>query len=107
MDIARTPSTPDGNPEMADAAHEMTTPVEIRRADYRPFGWLVPQVALDFALGVDSTTVIATLTVTRNPQADPTPVIQEAFPHPRCDGRGEMPWNNGSTARGGATGDRQ
>jgi aminopeptidase N len=60
MDIARTPSTPDGNPEMADAAHEMTTPVEIRRADYRPFGWLVPQVALVLALGVDSMTVIAT-----------------------------------------------
>ena len=76
MDIARTPSTPDGNPEMADAAHELTTPVEIRRADYRPFGWLVPEVALDFALGVESTTVIATLTVTRNPLADATPVIR-------------------------------
>ena len=46
----------------------------------------MPQVALDFALGVDSTTVIATLTVTRNPQADPTPVI-------RLNGDGPVPLN--------------
>jgi aminopeptidase N len=75
MDIARTPSTPDGNPEMADAAHEVTSPVEIRREDYRPFGWLVPQVSLEFALGIATTEVVATLEVERNPAAEPTHVL--------------------------------
>ncbi|HSG53882.1 MAG TPA: aminopeptidase N [Paracoccaceae bacterium] len=76
MDIARTPSTPDGNPEMADAAHELTSSVEIRREDYRPFGWLVPQVGLDFALGLAETQVVCTLAVERNPAAEPTPNIR-------------------------------
>ena len=34
MDIATTPSTPDGNPEMADAAREPKAPLLIRREDY-------------------------------------------------------------------------
>ncbi len=76
MDIARTPSAPDGNPEMADAAHEVTSPVEVRREDYRPFPWAVPEVALDFALGIESTDVVATMQVRRNPAADPSPVIR-------------------------------
>ena len=59
MDIARTPSTPDGNPEMADAAPEPKEPELIRREDYAPFPWLVPEVALDFELGVQRTRVLA------------------------------------------------
>ena len=54
MDIASTP-------EVAPP------PVTIRREDYRPPDWLVPEVALDFALGVDQTRVAATLQVRRNP----------------------------------------
>ena len=54
MDIAVTP----------EAA---APPVTIRREDYRPPAWLVPEVALDFALGVDETRVTATLAVARNP----------------------------------------
>jgi aminopeptidase N len=56
MDIARTP----------DAAAPATT---IRREDYRPPDWLVPEVALDFALGLDETMVSAKLSVRRNPAA--------------------------------------
>jgi len=41
-------------------------PPVIRREDYRPPAWLVPEVALDFALGIDATTVIARLAVRRN-----------------------------------------
>jgi aminopeptidase N len=54
MDIAVTP----------EAA---APPVTIRREDYRPPDWLVPEVALDFALGLDETRVSATLKVSRNP----------------------------------------
>ena len=55
MDIARTPSTPDGNPEMADAAPEPKAPLLIRREDYAPFAWLVPEIALEFDLGLERT----------------------------------------------------
>ena len=66
MDIARTPSTPDGNPEMADASPEPKAPQIIRREDYQSFPWLVPEVALDFSLGIERTQVRSTLTVQRN-----------------------------------------
>nr|WP_241657404.1 aminopeptidase N [Aurantiacibacter suaedae] len=54
---------------MADAAPEPHDPVAIRREDYQPFGWQVPQVALDFDLGLESTRVTARLTLTRNAKA--------------------------------------
>ena len=41
-------------------------PQAIRLADYRPPDWLVPQVALDFALDAARTRVTARLTVRRN-----------------------------------------
>ena len=55
MDIARTP--------------EAAPPV-IRREDYRPPEWLIPEVALDFALGLDDTRVRSTLKVRRNGKGD-------------------------------------
>lgn len=76
MDIARTPATPDGNPEMADAAIAPAHPTEIFRSDYRPFAWSVPQVELDFQLGLERTQVCARLHVTRNPAADRDPVLR-------------------------------
>ncbi|MBX7494520.1 aminopeptidase N [Qipengyuania sp. 6B39] len=76
MDIARTPANPDGNPEMADAAHAPSEPSTIRREDYRPFAWIVPETRLEFDLGLESTRVTARLTVARNPKADPSPVIR-------------------------------
>jgi len=77
MDLARTPATPDGNPKMADVPPiAPATPPLIRREDYRPFAWAIPQVALEFDLGLDSTTVRARLDVTRNPAAEPSPVLR-------------------------------
>jgi len=56
MDIA-------ASPEIA----AQTPPPVIRREDYQPPAWLVPEVALDFALGLEATRVTATLAVRRNP----------------------------------------
>ena len=52
---------------MTDASFAPPAPVTIHRGDYQPPDWLVPQVALDFALGIDATRVSAQLTVARNP----------------------------------------
>ena len=76
MDIARTPATPDGNPKMADAAPQPKEPPLIRREDYRPFPWLVPQVSLDFRLGLGKTRVKAALTVHRNAKAEPSQMLR-------------------------------
>jgi aminopeptidase N len=76
MDIARTPSTPDGNPEMADAAPEPKEPELIRREDYTPFPWRVPEVSLDFRLGIDRTRVRSTMVVERNPAAEASPTLR-------------------------------
>src|SRR3954469_7757505 len=40
--------------------------VEIRREDYRPPDWLVPEISLHFDLGIETTRVRATLIVERN-----------------------------------------
>ena len=66
MDIARTPSTADGNPQMADAPPQPKAPTLIQRADYTPYPWLVPEVSLRFDLGIQRTRVEAALTVQRN-----------------------------------------
>ena len=76
MDIARTPATPDGNPEMADAAMAPSAPPEIMREDYVPFPWAVPAIHLDFALGLEETLVTATLQVARNPAGPPSPTLR-------------------------------
>ena len=76
MDIARTPATPDGNPEMADAAGEPKLPPEYRRQDYKPFAWTVPTIHLEFALGLEETTVTATIAVARNPDAEPSHTLR-------------------------------
>ncbi|WP_371514443.1 aminopeptidase N [Novosphingobium sp. TH158] len=41
-------------------------PPVIRREDYRPPAWLVPEVRLDFALGIETTKVSSRLSVRRN-----------------------------------------
>jgi aminopeptidase N len=70
MDIASTPVTPEANPELADAAPAPHVPELILREDYQPFPWLVPTTRLDFDLGLDATTITATLAVERNPAAE-------------------------------------
>lgn len=72
MDIASTPISPEANPELADAAPAPHEPPVIRREDYAPFPWTVPTTHLDFQLGLEATTITATLTVERNPAADTT-----------------------------------
>ncbi|MGB7373422.1 aminopeptidase N [Pontixanthobacter sp.] len=69
MDIAT-------NPEMADAAPTPHQPPVIRREDYTPFAWLVPETQLAFALGLDTTRITATLSIAPNPAADISSTIR-------------------------------
>ncbi|MBS1239310.1 MAG: aminopeptidase [Proteobacteria bacterium] len=64
------------NPEMADAAETPHAPSVTRREAYRPPEWLVPEVALDFALGLEKTRIRATLDVAANPAAGKDPTIR-------------------------------
>ncbi len=57
------------------ATPEAAPPV-IRREDYRPPAWLVPEITLDFVLGVEETTVNARLSVRRNPSGEGDPTIR-------------------------------
>ncbi len=87
MDIARTPSTADGNPQLADAPPEPKEPPVIRREDYKPFPWLVPHVELFFDLEIEKTRVTAQLFVEPNPAAEPSREI-------RLNGEGLSPPEN-------------
>jgi aminopeptidase N len=53
-----------------------STPAIIRREDYRPPAWAVPEVALDFTLGLEHTRVSAELSVRRNSDGDASPAIR-------------------------------
>ncbi|NMW32769.1 aminopeptidase N [Altererythrobacter sp. RZ02] len=69
MDIAT-------NPEMADAAPTPHEPPVIRREDYTPFAWALPETRLAFDLGVEKTRVTSSLSVEPNPAAEPSPVLR-------------------------------
>jgi aminopeptidase N len=56
--------------ETAPEAPLSPTHVTIRREDYRPPDWLVPEIALDFALDAESTRVRARLSVERSGEHD-------------------------------------
>ena len=51
---------------MTDASSTPPVPVTIHRGDYRPPEWQVPDIALDFALGIDETRVSSALSVVRH-----------------------------------------
>jgi aminopeptidase N len=51
---------------MLDAQNAPAAPSTIRREDYRPPDWLVPEISLDFELAADRTVVTARLQVERN-----------------------------------------
>ncbi len=70
MDIASRPSEAPENPQTADAASPPHAPAVIRREDYQAPSWLVPEITLDFALSLDATHVISTLSVRRNPDGN-------------------------------------
>src|SRR5689334_8919384 len=61
-----------GTPTDAQTADAPPPPthVTIRREDYRPPDWLVPEIRLDFDLGIERTRVRATLEVERNGEHD-------------------------------------
>src|SRR5262245_37748154 len=56
----------DVRPLLATATAPATTHAAIHREDYRPPDWLVPEISLEFDLGIDSTRVKATIAVVRN-----------------------------------------
>ena len=74
MDQPSNPQTaangPSGAPILPDAAREPHEPAIIRRKDYKPFAWRVPEIRLDFDLGLETTRVEATLKVAPNPDAE-------------------------------------
>jgi len=59
---------------MTDASSTPAVPVTIYRGDYRPPEWQIPDIALDFALGINATKVSAALSVVRDAEA-PTPLL--------------------------------
>ena len=70
MDIASRPSETPENPHTLDAAPPPQAPPVIRREDYLSPAWLVPEIALDFALSLDATHVTSKLSVRRNPEGN-------------------------------------
>ena len=58
--------------EIAPEAPPSPTHLTIRREDYRPPDWLVPEIALRFTLGIEKTRVQAKLNVERNPESSRT-----------------------------------
>src|SRR5919112_2715384 len=64
MPDVRTTTLPDA--QTAPEAPPSPTHLTIRREDYRPPDWLVPEIRLDFDLGLETTRVRATLSVERN-----------------------------------------
>lgn len=55
---------------MVDMLPSAATPTIIRRSDYRPPDWLIPDVSLDFTLDATCTRLSASLSVTRNGDHD-------------------------------------
>ena len=59
-----------------DAPPTPSEPPLILREDYTPFPWIVPETKLHFKIGIEATTVTATLTVRRNAKADASQVLR-------------------------------
>ncbi|MEQ1541867.1 MAG: aminopeptidase N [Novosphingobium sp.] len=59
-----------------DISSTPPAPQVIRREEYQPPAWLVSDVALDFALGLEQTRVEARLDVRRNPGGSGDPVLR-------------------------------
>ena len=68
MADVRTTTLPDA--QTAPEAPPSPTHVAIRREDYRPPDWLVPEIRLEFDLGLETTRVRATLSIERNGEHD-------------------------------------
>src|SRR3546814_13689182 len=80
---------------MTDLSSAPAIPVTIHRGDYRPPEWQVPDIALDFALGLDETKVAAVLSVVRHADAPAPLVLRGDGLTPaavRVDGEGWNDW---------------
>jgi aminopeptidase N len=62
---------------MLDAQNAPAAPTTVRREDYRPPDWLVPEIALDFELDAERSRVRSTLQVRRNGAHD-RPLVLDA-----------------------------
>ncbi|WP_067733588.1 aminopeptidase N [Novosphingobium naphthalenivorans] len=76
MDIASRPAEPAENTQVADAAPPPAAPPVIHREDYQPPVWLVPEIGLEFTLGIDATRVASKLKVVRNPDGNGSPTLR-------------------------------
>src|SRR3546814_2368181 len=80
---------------MTDLSSTPAIPVTIHRGDYRPPEWQVPDIALDFALGLDETKVAAVLSVVRHADVPAPLVLRGDGLTPaavRVDGEGWNDW---------------
>jgi aminopeptidase N len=75
-EVAQHPSTPPADRESPDMAPPPHPPAGVRRVDYRPPDWLVPEIALDFALDPQATRVRSRLVVERNPGGSGTATLR-------------------------------
>jgi aminopeptidase N len=64
---------------MLDAQHALAAPAIIRREDYQPPAWQVPEVELDFDLSADRTRVRSTLHVRRAQPGQPLQLNAEGL----------------------------
>ena len=55
---------------MLDAQNAVAAPAAIRREDYRPPDWLVPEISLEFELDAERTVIRAVLQVERAEHAE-------------------------------------
>ncbi|WP_068073328.1 aminopeptidase N [Novosphingobium lentum] len=76
MNDLATPPSPTVSTSPAETASPPPAPTVVRRLDYRPPAWLVPDIALDFALSLDSTRVTSRLRIERNPDAEPETTLR-------------------------------
>jgi aminopeptidase N len=76
MDNVSSPAEPYDNNQTADAAPPPQSPPVIRREDYLPPAWLVPEVYLSFRLGVAETRVSSKLIVRRNPAGNGSTLLR-------------------------------
>src|SRR3982751_3391112 len=73
MADVRTTTVPDA--QVAPEAPPSPTHVAIRREDYRPPDWLVPEIGLKFTLGIHQTRLQTKLAVQRNPDSKTDPNV--------------------------------
>src|SRR5688500_7352516 len=75
-EVAQHPSTPPADREQPDVAPPPQHPAIVERKHYKPPEWLVPEIALDFALGLETTRVKTRIVVESNPAGSGSPTLR-------------------------------